>query len=63
MFATPMVYPLSAVAGLPRPLGWLYRMNPMVGVIEHFRRTLLQGMAPDFAILGVSLAVTTVLLP
>jgi len=63
MFATPIVYPLSAVAGLPRPLGWLYRLNPMVGVIENFRRTVLQGMAPDFAILGVSVAVTTVLLP
>jgi len=63
MFATPIVYPMSAVTRLPRPLGWLYRMNPMVGVIDSFRRTVLQGLAPDFAILGVSLAVTTVLLP
>jgi lipopolysaccharide transport system permease protein len=63
MFATPIVYPLSAVTGLPRPLGWLYRLNPMVGVIESFRRTVLQGMAPDFAMLGVSMAVTTALLP
>jgi len=63
MFATPIVYPMSAVTRLPRPLGWLYRMNPMVGVIESFRRTVLQGLAPDFAILGVSLAVTIVLLP
>src|SRR5262245_21773517 len=63
MFATPIVYPLSAVARLPRPLGWLYRVNPMVGVIENFRRTVLEGMAPDFAVLGVSMAVTEVLLP
>jgi lipopolysaccharide transport system permease protein len=63
MFATPIVYPLSAVARLPRPLGWLYRVNPMVGVMENFRRTVLEGAAPDFAILGVSIAVTTVLLP
>jgi len=63
MFATPIVYPLSAVAGLPRPLGWLYRLNPMVGVIESFRRTVLQGMTPDFAMLGVSMLVTTALLP
>jgi len=35
----------------------------MVGVIENFRRTVLEGMAPDFAVLGVSMAVTTVLLP
>src|SRR5215813_13765782 len=63
MFATPIVYPLSAVAKLPRPLGWLYRVNPMVGMIENFRRTVLQGMAPDFAILCVSMVVTIVLLP
>jgi lipopolysaccharide transport system permease protein len=63
MFATPIVYPLSAATGLPWPLGWLYRLNPMVGVIESFRRTVLQGMAPDFALLGVSVTVTAVLLP
>jgi lipopolysaccharide transport system permease protein len=63
MFATPIVYPLSAVTRFPHPLGWLYRANPMVGVIENFRRTVLEGMAPDFAILGVSLVVTIVLLP
>ena len=62
MFATPIVY-RSAVTRLPRPLGWLYRLNPMVGVIESFRRTVLQGMAPDFAMLGVSMVVTTALLP
>ena len=58
MFATPVVYPLSAV-----PAQWrsLYMLNPMVGVIENFRRALL-GTAPDFTSLGIAAAVATALL-
>ena len=44
MFATPIVYPLSAV-----PAQWrsLYMLNPMVGVIDNVRRVLLHGTPPD----------------
>lgn len=59
MFATPVVYPLSAV---PARFRSLYVLNPMVGTIENFRRVVLQGMSPDFYTLGVSAAVSVVLL-
>jgi lipopolysaccharide transport system permease protein len=60
MFASPVVYPLSAVP--LRLRGW-YALNPLVGVIENFRRVVLQGVAPDFYSLGVSTAFAVVVLP
>jgi lipopolysaccharide transport system permease protein len=60
MFASPVVYPLSAV---PAHLRGLYALNPMVGVIENFRRVMLQGTTPDFYSLGISALVAAVLLP
>ncbi|HYP26934.1 MAG TPA: ABC transporter permease [Blastocatellia bacterium] len=58
MFATPVAYPLSAVPDALRPF---YLLNPMVGIIENFRRVVLHGGAPDGASLGVA-AVTSVVL-
>jgi lipopolysaccharide transport system permease protein len=60
MFATPVVYPLSVV-----PESWrsLYMLNPMVGVIESFRRVILQGEPPDFHALAISTIVSMILLP
>jgi lipopolysaccharide transport system permease protein len=60
MFATPIVYPLSVV-----PPKWrgLYELNPVVGIIENFRRVILQGLPPDFHALGVSTVVSLILLP
>lgn len=63
LFATPVVYPLSTAAKLPPVLRTLYLLNPMVGVIESFRRTVLQGTTPDFTSLGISLLAAVVLLP
>ncbi|MDQ3686914.1 MAG: ABC transporter permease [Acidobacteriota bacterium] len=60
MFATPVVYPLSAVPARFRPL---YVLNPMVGVVEGFRQTVVQGVAPDFHALGISMLVSAILLP
>jgi lipopolysaccharide transport system permease protein len=60
MFATPVVYPLSAVPGKYRL--W-YICNPMVGVVETFRRAVLQGQGPDMTALGTGAAVSLVLLP
>lgn len=58
MFATPVVYPLSAVPVGLRPF---YQLNPLVGVVENFRRVVLQGSTPDIASLAVA-AVVAVLL-
>jgi lipopolysaccharide transport system permease protein len=60
MFATPVVYPLSAV---PQRFRSAYVLNPTVGVIENFRRTVLQGVAPDLHSLGVSALAAAILLP
>ncbi|MBA3440425.1 MAG: ABC transporter permease [Pyrinomonadaceae bacterium] len=59
MFASPVVYPLSAV---PARLQNLYMLNPMAGIIENFRRAVLQGIAPDFYSLGVSALISVILL-
>lgn len=66
MFATPVIYPLSAVtksAVLPAWAKTLYGLNPMVGIVENFRRVVLQGTPPDRASLGLAVGVSLVLLP
>lgn len=60
MFATPVVYPLEQV---PQRYQGLYTLNPMVGVVEGFRRAVLMGEPPDFRLLGLSAAAALVLLP
>jgi len=60
MFATPIIYPLSAVPERLRPI---YDLNPTVGVIEGFRNVLLQGTPPNLRALGVSALVSLILLP
>jgi lipopolysaccharide transport system permease protein len=51
MYASPVIYPVSAV-----PAEWraLYSLNPMVGVIEGFRWALLRSHSPDLAVVGFS---------
>ena len=66
MFATPVIYPLSAVMNsnrLPESAKVLYGLNPMVGIIEGFRRVVLQGAEPDLSSLSVAVIVSLVLLP
>jgi lipopolysaccharide transport system permease protein len=64
LFATPVLYPLSAArASLPEHLYWVYRLNPMAGVVDTFRRAVVLHQAPDLAAIAVSAAVVTILLP
>jgi len=60
MFGTPVVYPLSAV-----PPYWhsLYLLNPMAGVVETFRRVLINPESPDLEPLAIAAAVSMVVLP
>jgi lipopolysaccharide transport system permease protein len=51
MFATPIIYPLSAV---PEHLRFAYMFNPMVGIIESFRRVVLYSQPPGLRTLGAS---------
>ena len=59
MFATPVIYPLTAV---PRRLQPYYELNPMVGVIENFRQVILHGQAPEFRSLVIAVVISLVLL-
>lgn len=42
-FLTPITYPLSYV---PEKLLMIYRLNPLVGIVESFRRVIIGGQAP-----------------
>jgi lipopolysaccharide transport system permease protein len=59
MYASPVVYPLSMV---PERWRLLYSLNPMVGIIEGFRWTLLGTTAPDATAMALTTALTVVLL-
>ena len=60
LFASPVIYPLSAV-----PDGWRtwYLLNPMAGIVSSFRDVILRGSPPDPAPLLYAGAVTAVALP
>jgi lipopolysaccharide transport system permease protein len=60
MYASPVVYPLDQV---PARFRGLYELNPMVGIIESFRRVSVLGTGPDMRLLGVAALVSFALLP
>lgn len=57
LYATPVIYPMSAVPDRFKPL---YVLNPMVGIIESYRRVALMGLPPSAASLGLSLGIAVV---
>ena len=59
MFASPVVYPSSLV---PEQWKWLYNLNPMVGVIEGFRWTLLKTPPPGLDRIAVTVVFISALL-
>lgn len=58
MYATPVIYPMSAV---PEKYRWIIQANPMAAIIESFRAIYLGGAIPWNA-LGISAAATLALL-
>ena len=60
MFASPVIYPLSAVPEQWRP--W-YQLNPMTGIIDGFRRAVVEGAPPDLPALGMAALVSFGALP
>ena len=52
MYATPIAYPLSSVPELAAARST--SLNPMVGIIDGYRRALLHGAAPDLALSRVA---------
>lgn len=59
MYATPVVYPLSAV---PVRWQWLLALNPMTAIVETFRHGFLGGGTLRPAFLGLSAGITLLLL-
>ena len=59
LFATPVIYPLSAV---PERLRFFYTLNPMVGIIESFRRVILKGTPPEIGPLLFAAGIAVILL-
>lgn len=57
MYMTPIVYPLSMV---PEKYVWLYKLNPMVGIVEAYRSALF-GYPIEWTILGWATAVSVIL--
>jgi lipopolysaccharide transport system permease protein len=55
LYATPVIYPTSVV---PEPLRGLYMLNPMVGVIDSYRRVVLLGQAPELTYLATSATIS-----
>jgi lipopolysaccharide transport system permease protein len=60
LFASPIIYPLSAVPDTWRP--W-YLLNPMAGIISSFRDVLLHGRQPEGMPLLYAAVVTGCALP
>jgi lipopolysaccharide transport system permease protein len=60
MFASPVVYPLSAV---PQRIQTFYMLNPMAGIVDSFRRIVVQGVPPAGAPLVMAAVVALVALP
>jgi lipopolysaccharide transport system permease protein len=58
LYATPIIYPVSAV---PESLRTLYFLNPMAGVVESYRAVLLRGELPGPYLL-ISAAVSLIVL-
>lgn len=60
MFTVPVVYSLQAV-----PVRWrrLYLLDPAAGLIDSFRRVVIDGTAPDIRVLALSGAIVAASLP
>ncbi len=56
MFITPVIYPVSTVPEKYRTLYML--INPMAGIIDGYRRAVVQGRAPELSYLGLAAAVS-----
>ena len=59
MYATPVVYPVSQV---PEKWQWLIYLNPMTAIVENFRYVLLGKGSVDFELIGISAAMTLLIL-
>ena len=59
MYLCPIVYPITMV---PEKYRMIYALNPLVGVIEGFRWSLLGSAAPDWRMMAISMIVLIITL-
>jgi lipopolysaccharide transport system permease protein len=59
LFLTPVIYPVSLV---PSDLKWLLFINPMTGVIETMRSTLIGGGGVEVGYLSISVVSALIML-
>lgn len=57
MFCAPVVYSYSAV---PVRFRKWYALDPMTGIVENFRRVLIEGVGADLYLLAISAAVAVI---
>ena len=55
LFASPIIYPTSMV---PERFQWILALNPLTGLVEAFRYSLLPGSPVHWDVLGISAVVT-----
>ena len=55
LFLTPIIYPTSIV---PEKFRFFISLNPLVGIIEAFRATIVPGRHIDWQLLGLSALIT-----
>jgi len=53
MYLTPILYPENLI---PQKYQWVVNLNPIAPLIRSYRRILLEGRAPDWRGLGVTMA-------
>jgi len=58
LFATPIIYPASMI---PERFRWLVALNPLSGLVEAFRYSIVPSRAIDWGLLWFSIAFTVVL--
>lgn len=64
LFASPVLYALAAVRhALPEPLYVLYTLNPLVGIVDTFRRAVVLHQSPDYFALAMAAVVALLVLP
>jgi lipopolysaccharide transport system permease protein len=59
MFASPIIYPASL---MPQRWRWVLRLNPLTGIIEGYRASLLGRTPFDWPSLGISTVITLAIL-
>jgi lipopolysaccharide transport system permease protein len=58
MYLTPVIYPVTLIPESWRPF---YALNPMVGIVDSYRRVIVLGEPPDATFLGLSVVISVIL--